>query len=135
MRFATPQGFNSGDQFYCYLKDTFDCLLKEGLAGSPKMMSVGLHCRLVGRPGRAVALQRFLDYVASHGTQACAAAAALLRRTLLTVAAAGVGGSSHRHRAPLEESEPSCSGAMTIHRPVLPSKRERRLLLSTALPK
>ena len=49
MRFATPQGFNSGDQFYCYLKDTFDCLLKEGLAGSPKMMSVGLHCRLVGR--------------------------------------------------------------------------------------
>ena len=70
MRFATPQGFNSGDQFYCYLKDTFDCLLKEGLAGCPKMMSVGLHCRLAGRPGRAVALERFLDYVASHGKQA-----------------------------------------------------------------
>jgi peptidoglycan/xylan/chitin deacetylase (PgdA/CDA1 family) len=70
MRFATPQGFNSGEQFFCYLKDTFDCLLKEGLAGSPKMMSVGLHCRLVGRPGRAVALERFLDYVASHGKQA-----------------------------------------------------------------
>lgn len=70
MRFATPQGFNSGDQFYTYLKDTFDCLLKEGLAGSPKMMSVGLHCRLVGRPGRALALERFLDYVASFGKQA-----------------------------------------------------------------
>ncbi len=70
MRFATPQGFNSGDQFYTYLKDTFDCLLQEGVAGSPKMMSVGLHCRLVGRPGRALALQRFLDYVASFGKQA-----------------------------------------------------------------
>jgi peptidoglycan/xylan/chitin deacetylase (PgdA/CDA1 family) len=69
MRFATPQGFNSGDQFFCYLKDTFDCLLKEGLAGSPKMMSVGLHCRLVGRPGRSLALERFLDYVLSHGKQ------------------------------------------------------------------
>lgn len=70
MRFATPQGFNSGDQFYTYLKDTFDCLLREGSAGSPKMMSVGLHCRLVGRPGRALALERFLDYVASFGKQA-----------------------------------------------------------------
>ena len=70
MRFATPQGFNSGDQFYTYLKDTFDCLLQEGAAGSPKMMSVGLHCRLVGRPGRALALERFLDYVASFGKQA-----------------------------------------------------------------
>ena len=66
MRFATPQGFNSGDQFYQYLKDSFDMLYAEGLAGAPKMMSVGLHCRLVGRPGRAAALARFLDYVATH---------------------------------------------------------------------
>jgi putative urate catabolism protein len=62
MRFATPQGFNSGEQFYTYLKDSFDLLHAEGAAGSPKMMSVGLHCRLVGRPGRAAALARFLDY-------------------------------------------------------------------------
>ncbi len=66
MRFATPQGFNSGDQFYAYLKDSFDCLYEEGRRGSPKMMSVGLHCRLIGRPGRALALERFLDYVQSH---------------------------------------------------------------------
>jgi OHCU decarboxylase len=65
MRFATPQGFNAGDQFYTYLKDTFDVLYAEG-AAAPKMMSVGLHCRLVGRPGRAAALARFLDHVASH---------------------------------------------------------------------
>jgi putative urate catabolism protein len=64
MRFATPQGFNSGDQFFTYLKDSFDTLYAEGEAGSPKMMSVGLHCRLVGRPGRAAALARFIDYVA-----------------------------------------------------------------------
>jgi putative urate catabolism protein len=64
-RFATSQGFNSGDQFYCYLKDSFDVLYAEG-ATAPKMMSVGLHCRLVGRPGRAAALARFLDYVKSH---------------------------------------------------------------------
>ncbi len=63
MRFATAQGFNSGDQFYTYLKDSFDMLYEEGLAGAPKMMSVGLHCRLAGRPGRAAALARFLDYV------------------------------------------------------------------------
>jgi OHCU decarboxylase len=65
MRFATPQGFNAGDQFYAYLKDTFDTLYAEGLA-APKIMSVGLHCRIVGRPGRAAALARFLDYIASH---------------------------------------------------------------------
>lgn len=62
MRFATTQGFNSGEQFFAYLKDSFDCLYAEG-QHSPKMMSVGLHCRLVGRPGRAAALGRFLDYV------------------------------------------------------------------------
>jgi OHCU decarboxylase len=62
MRFATPQGFNAGDQFFAYLKDSFDLLYAEG-ESAPKMMSVGLHCRLVGRPGRAAALARFLDYV------------------------------------------------------------------------
>ena len=61
MRFATAQGFNSGQQFFDYLKDTFDVLHAEG----GRMMSVGLHCRLAGRPGRAAALARFLDYVAS----------------------------------------------------------------------
>ncbi len=66
MRFATPQGFNSGDQFFSYLKDSFDVLYAEGTAGAPKMLSIGLHCRLVGRPGRAAALARFLDYVQSH---------------------------------------------------------------------
>jgi putative urate catabolism protein len=66
MRFATPQGFNSGDQFFSYLKDSFDILYAEGTAGAPKMMSVGLHCRLVGRPGRAASLARFVDYVQSH---------------------------------------------------------------------
>ncbi len=66
MRFATPQGFNSGDQFFAYLKDTFDVLWREGAEGAPKMFSVGLHCRLVGRPGRAAALERFLDYIQSH---------------------------------------------------------------------
>ena len=66
MRFATQQGFNSGDQFFTYLKDSFDVLYAEGEKGRPKMMSVGMHCRLAGRPGRAAALGRFLDYVASH---------------------------------------------------------------------
>jgi putative urate catabolism protein len=65
MRFATNQGFNSGDQFFAYLKDSFDLLHAEG-AMAPKMMSVGLHCRLAGRPGRAAALARFLDYVQKH---------------------------------------------------------------------
>ena len=65
MRFATSQGFNSGEQFYAYLKDSFDVLYAEG-EHRPKMMSVGLHCRLVGRPGRTAALARFLDYVQEH---------------------------------------------------------------------
>jgi putative urate catabolism protein len=65
MKFGVPQGFNSGDQFFAYLKDAFDVLYQEG-ADSPKMMSVGLHMRLVGRPGRFAALARFLDYVQSH---------------------------------------------------------------------
>jgi peptidoglycan/xylan/chitin deacetylase (PgdA/CDA1 family) len=66
MRFATAQGFNSGEQFFAYLEDSFDLLWEEGRRGAPKMMSVGLHCRLVGRPGRAAALARFLDHVQRH---------------------------------------------------------------------
>jgi peptidoglycan/xylan/chitin deacetylase (PgdA/CDA1 family) len=65
MRFATPQGFNSGDQFFAYLKDSFDVLYREGET-RPRMMSVGLHCRLAGRPGRTAALERFLDYAIGH---------------------------------------------------------------------
>ncbi len=65
MRFAAAQGFNSGDQFFAYLKDAFDTLYEEG-ATAPKMMSIGLHCRLVGRPGRFASLKRFLDYVLKH---------------------------------------------------------------------
>jgi putative urate catabolism protein len=65
MRFATAQGFNSGDQFFAYLRDSFDILYAEG-AVLPKMMSLGLHCRLAGRPGRFAALQRFLDHVQKH---------------------------------------------------------------------
>jgi len=62
MRFASPQGFNSGDQFFNYLKDSFDALYKEGET-SPKMMSVGMHCRILGRPGRIMAMRRFLEYI------------------------------------------------------------------------
>jgi len=62
MRFTTNQGFNSGDQFYTYLKDSFDVLYEEGKS-APKMMSVGLHCRLIGRPGRFQSLKKFIDYV------------------------------------------------------------------------
>ena len=65
MRFAVAQGFNSGDQFFAYLRDSFDVLYSEG-AEAPKMLSIGLHCRLVGRPGRMAALERFLDHVLSH---------------------------------------------------------------------
>ncbi len=66
MRFATPQGFNSGDQFEAYLRDTFDTLHAEGVDRAPKMMSVGLHCRLVGRPGRIASLKRFLAHARAH---------------------------------------------------------------------
>ena len=86
MRFATPQGFNSGDQFFAYLRDAFDVLYAEG-DRTPRMMSVGMHCRLLGRPGRLAALQRFLDHVARHD---------------------GLGRPAHRHRAPLAEAPSSC---------------------------
>ena len=62
MRFTSPQGFNSGDQFFNYLKDSFDALYEEGRT-HPKMMSVGMHARILGRPGRIMAMRRFLKYV------------------------------------------------------------------------
>ena len=65
MRFATSQGFNSGDQFFTYLKDSFDELYEEGQE-NPKMLSVGLHCRIAGRPGSTRSLRRFLKYVLQH---------------------------------------------------------------------
>ena len=65
MRFATPQGFNTAQHFFEYLRDSFDLLYAEG-AERPAMMSVGMHCRLLGRPGRMVALQRFLDHLERH---------------------------------------------------------------------
>jgi allantoinase len=65
MRFASPQGFNTGDHFFQYLKDSFDVLYAEG-EEAPKMLSVGMHCRLLGRPGRMRSLQKFLDYIESH---------------------------------------------------------------------
>jgi allantoinase len=65
MRFASPQGFNTGDHFYAYLKDAFDVLYAEG-DEVPKMLSIGIHCRLLGRPARFRALQRFLDHVQAH---------------------------------------------------------------------
>lgn len=66
MRFAISAGFTTGDQFESYLRDSFDSLYAEGQAGVPKMLSIGLHCRIMGRPGRAAALQRVLDYIKSH---------------------------------------------------------------------
>ena len=66
MRFAVAPGYTDGAQFYTYLRDTFDTLYAEGEAGSPKMFSVGLHCRLIGRPGKIAGLKRFLDYAKSH---------------------------------------------------------------------
>ena len=65
MRFATPQGFNSGEQFFTYLKDAFDVLYEEGEEAS-KMLSIGLHNRIIGRPARLAALKRFIEYVKSH---------------------------------------------------------------------
>lgn len=65
MRFSLPQGFSQAEDFFIYLRDSFDALYAEG-EDAPKMMSVGMHCRLLGRPGRIVALQRFLDHVAKH---------------------------------------------------------------------
>jgi OHCU decarboxylase len=88
MRFATPQGFNAGDQFFTYLKDSFDMLYAEG-EHAPKMMSVGLHCRLVGRPGRAAALARFLDYVQNHERVWCATRLDIARHWVMNHPPAG----------------------------------------------
>ncbi|WP_419904533.1 allantoinase PuuE [Kiloniella sp.] len=71
MRFASAQGFNTGDHFFTYLKDAFDTLYEEG-AEEPKMMSIGLHCRLIGRPGRFAGLKKFVDYIQSHDNVWCA---------------------------------------------------------------
>ena len=68
MRFATPQGFNTGEQFFTYLKDAFDVLYAEGET-APKMLSIGLHCRLAGRPGRIAGLARFLNYARATGAR------------------------------------------------------------------
>ena len=65
MRFVTKQGFNNGDHFFLYIKDSFDTLYQEGET-QPKMMSLGLHCRLIGRPGRIQSLIKFLEYVMKH---------------------------------------------------------------------
>lgn len=67
MRFAIPNGFSHGGEFFTMLKDSLDYLIEEGQGGAPKMMTVGLHCRLVGRPGRAAGLKKFLEYVKSLG--------------------------------------------------------------------
>lgn len=63
MRFVTAPGFDTGEEYFTFLKDSFDCLYAEGQAGSPKMMSIGLHCRLVGQPGRFQGLRKFVDYI------------------------------------------------------------------------
>ena len=81
MRFALPQGYSHGDAFFQYLRDAFDVHYAEG-DERPSMMSVGMHCRLLGRPGRLRALQRFLDHVSAPRP--------------------GLGDAPHRHRAPLE---------------------------------
>ncbi|OEC36407.1 chitin deacetylase [Pseudomonas cuatrocienegasensis] len=72
MRFTQVQGFNTGDDFFSYLKDAFDVLYAEGAAGAPKMLSIGMHCRLLGRPARIASLARFLEYVQSHEQVWCA---------------------------------------------------------------
>tara|TARA_R110002049_G_scaffold74958_1_gene193121 strand:- start:804 stop:2219 length:1416 start_codon:yes stop_codon:yes gene_type:complete len=66
MRFATAPGYITGEQFYQYLRDAFDVLYAEGVAGAPKMLSIGLHCRLIGRPGKIAGLMRFLDHAQAH---------------------------------------------------------------------
>ncbi|MFD9546814.1 allantoinase PuuE [Nocardia salmonicida] len=66
MRFSSSAGFANGDEFYAHLRDAFDVLYREGTEGAPKMLSVGLHCRIAGRPARTAALERFLDHVQSH---------------------------------------------------------------------
>jgi len=66
MRFATTTGYSSGDDFFAYLRDSFDYLYREGQESTSKLLNIGLHCRLAGRPGRTAALARFLDHVSAH---------------------------------------------------------------------
>jgi peptidoglycan/xylan/chitin deacetylase (PgdA/CDA1 family) len=87
MRFATPQGFNSGEQFFGCLRDAFDTLYAEGDpagANAPKMLSIGLHCRLAGRPARLAALARFLDHVRAHDGVWCARRIDIARHWIAT---------------------------------------------------
>jgi OHCU decarboxylase len=95
MRFATAQGFNSGEQFFAYLRDSFDIFYAEGAAGAPKMLSIGLHCRLAGRPGRAAALARFLDHARGHDGVWFATRLDIARHW------------AARHPAPVERERPS----------------------------
>ncbi|MEQ1648123.1 MAG: allantoinase PuuE [Hyphomicrobiaceae bacterium] len=126
MRFATPQGFNSGDQFFSYLKDSFDLLYAEG-ASTPRMLSIGLHCRLVGRPGRAAALARFLDYVQSHDRVWVATRLDIARHWI-------------KHHPPVGGYKPSnmpralfieCFGDIFEHTPIIAERTHTKGLTST----
>jgi peptidoglycan/xylan/chitin deacetylase (PgdA/CDA1 family) len=92
MRFINAQGFAGGDEFFAYMRDTFDVLYREGDDG-PKMMSVGLHCRLAGRPGRSIAVSRFLDHIAKHDR-------------VWMVSRLGIAEHWHREHAALQETAP-----------------------------
>jgi OHCU decarboxylase len=127
MRFATPQGFNAGDQFFAYLKDSFDVLYAEG-ATQPKMLSVGLHCRLVGRPGRAAALARFLDYVRSHETVWVATRLDIARHWIKTHPPAGGYQPSRMPRALFIER----FGDIYEHTPVIAERAHRAGLRPSA---
>ncbi len=96
MRFTQVQGFNKGDDFFEYLKDAFDVLYAEGEAGAPKMLSIGMHCRLLGRPARLASLARFIDYVKSHDKVWCARRVDIARHWHAT----------HPFRATEQESRP-----------------------------
>jgi len=103
MRFATPQGFNAGEQFFAYLRDSFDVLYAEGLNGAPKMLSVGLHCRLAGRPGRLKALERFIAHVQAHERVWCPRRIDIARHW-------------HRHHAPAGLRPSGMNRAMFVER-------------------
>jgi allantoinase len=120
MRFGTPQGFNSGDQFFAYLKDSFDTLYAEG-AERPRMMSVGLHCRLAGRPGRAAALARFLDYVSGHDKVWVTTRLDIARHWINTHPPAGGYQPSHMPRALFVER----FGDIFEHTPVIAERAHR----------
>jgi peptidoglycan/xylan/chitin deacetylase (PgdA/CDA1 family) len=99
MRFAAVQGFNSGTQFFDYLKDSFDTLYREGDSAGldqPKMLSIGLHARLCGRPGRIASLERFLDYVCGHDRVWICRRMEIARHWI----------AAHPHHAPADERPP-----------------------------